>query len=74
MSSIFTKIITREIPSRIEYEDDFVIVIHDIAPKAKTHLLVIPKKEIESTEFLSKDDTSLIAHMFFVIQEMTRKL
>jgi len=46
MSSIFTKIIAREIPADIVYEQDNIIVIRDINPQAKTHLLIIPKKEI----------------------------
>ena len=44
MSSIFSKIINKEIPSDIRYEDDLCIVIDDINPKAEVHLLIIPKK------------------------------
>lgn len=44
--TIFEKIIDKEIPSKIEYEDDKYIVIHDISPKANTHLLIITKKLI----------------------------
>lgn len=74
MSSIFTKIIKREIPATIEYEDDSVIVIHDIAPKSKKHLLIIPKKEIESIEHLQIDDAEIFSHMGFVAQKVARKL
>jgi histidine triad (HIT) family protein len=45
MPSIFTRIINRELPARIFYEDDQVIVIQDIHPKAPLHLLLIPKEE-----------------------------
>ena len=42
---VFTKIINREIPAQIAYEDDNYIAIHDIDPKAPVHILVIPKRE-----------------------------
>jgi histidine triad (HIT) family protein len=45
MASIFTRIIDRELPARIFYEDDEVIVIADHSPKAEVHLLIIPKAE-----------------------------
>jgi len=74
MSSIFTKIIQREIKSDIVHETDTVIVIRDIAPKAKTHLLIIPKKEITTVNDFSHQDAPLIAEMFFVAQEVAKKL
>jgi len=64
MASIFTQIINREIPANIEYESDEIIVIHDINPQAKTHLLIIPKKEIPTINDISQDDTTLIAFTF----------
>jgi len=48
MDTIFSKIINKEIPSDILYEDDLCIAINDINPKAKIHLLIIPKKQIEN--------------------------
>jgi histidine triad (HIT) family protein len=74
MSSIFTKIISREIPAHIEYEDENVIVIHDIAPQAKHHLLVIPKQEIESTQALLEGDMDILKPLFLAIQTVTRQL
>lgn len=74
MSSIFTKIISREIPSEIVYEQDNIIVIKDINPKAKTHLLIIPKKEIETVNDLKFEDTKLISEMFFVAQKIANDL
>ena len=44
MDTLFTKIINREIPAKIIYEDDQVLAFHDIAPQAPVHFLVIPKK------------------------------
>ncbi|NVP17288.1 histidine triad nucleotide-binding protein [Candidatus Gracilibacteria bacterium] len=70
MSSIFTKIINREIPSDIVYETNDIIVIKDINPQAKIHLLIIPKKHIETIDHLEETDKSLIADMFFVAKKV----
>jgi len=74
MTSIFTKIIKREIPSDIVYEDQKIIVIKNIIPKAKTHLLIVPKKEIESINDLEDIDRDLIADMFFVAKKVAKNL
>ena len=74
MSSIFTKIIAREIPSEIVYEQENIIVIKDIQPKAKTHLLIIPKKEIPTINDLDESDRELIAEMFFVAKKVAKQL
>ncbi len=74
MTSIFTKIINREIPSEIVYEQENLIVIKDINPKAKTHLLIIPKKEIESVNDLSIEDTALISDLILKSKEIAEKL
>ena len=60
MASLFTQIINREIPAEIVYEDDLCIAVKDILPKAPTHLLVVPKKEIVSMADLSDEDEALI--------------
>ena len=73
MSSIFTKIINREVPCKMEYEDDDLIVIHDINPKAPLHLLIVPKEEIKTVDDLSHEHSALIAKMFFVAQDMAKK-
>lgn len=73
MTSIFTKIINREIPSKMEYEDDDLVVIHDINPKAPVHLLIIPKEEIKTVDDFTENHTDLIAKMFFLAQEMAKK-
>ena len=72
--SIFTKIIQREIPAQIFYEQENIIVIRDIAPKAKTHLLIIPKKEIPTINDLEETDRELIAEMFFVAKRVANDL
>jgi len=57
---IFCKIVNKEIPSEIVYEDDYVISFKDIQPAAPIHLLVIPKKHIEKVTDLSVEDEGLI--------------
>ena len=74
MVSIFTKIISWEIPADILYEDKEIFVIKDINPKAKTHLLIIPKKEIPTINDLQEEDRDLIANMFFVAKKIAKDL
>lgn len=74
MPSVFTRIIQREIPSNIVYEDDICIVIHDINPQAKIHLLLIPKKEIETVDHILPEDIHIIGHLFAVAQKVTRDM
>jgi len=74
MSSIFTKIINREIPSDIVYEQENLIVIKDINPQAKIHLLIIPKKEIETIDHLEENDRLLLSDMFFVAKKIAADL
>lgn len=74
MSTIFKKIIDREIPADILYEDDRCLAFRDVAPQAPTHLLVIPKKEIASLAELSDADADLVAHIHLVIRDLARQL
>lgn len=74
MSSIFTKIIDKKIPAKIEYEDDLCIVIHDIHPKAPIHLLIVPKKEISSIMDAQDEDQELLGHLLMVARDMGKKL
>lgn len=68
--TIFSKIIDREIPAKIEYEDDKCIVIHDINPRTRIHLLVIPKKPIPTLFQLTPEDKDLIAHMMLLLPQL----
>jgi histidine triad (HIT) family protein len=72
--SIFAKIIARKVPAKIEYEDDNHIVIHDIAPAAPLHLLVIPKKQIPSLNDISPQDYALVGGCFQVATKVMKKL
>jgi histidine triad (HIT) family protein len=60
MTSIFTKIIQREVPADIVFEDDDCLAFRDIAPKAPVHILVIPKREIVSLADLSDEDEAVM--------------
>lgn len=72
--TIFQRIIAREIPARIEYEDDLCIAIHDIQPQAPVHLLIIPKKLIPRVEALQAADEAHVGHLLAVARELSRKL
>jgi histidine triad (HIT) family protein len=74
MTSIFKRIIDREIPADIVYEDDQCLAFRDISPQAPTHVLVIPKREIASVDALSDADSELIAHLWLVIRDLARQL
>lgn len=74
MTSIFTKIIQREIPAQIEHEDELCVVIHDKYPKAPVHLLIIPKKEIPTIMAAADEDQALLGHLMLVARDMGRKL
>lgn len=71
--TLFEKIIDREIGSTIEYEDDDVIAIRDIAPSAPLHLLIITKKVIPSAHHITSDDAALIARVYYVAQQLAAK-
>ncbi|MCY3573177.1 MAG: HIT domain-containing protein [Chloroflexi bacterium] len=66
MSSIFSKIIAREIPADIVYEDDLVLAFHDIAPSAPVHILIIPKREIATANDVEPDDEAALGRMISV--------
>jgi histidine triad (HIT) family protein len=72
--TIFSKIIDRKIPARIEHEDDFCLAFHDVAPQAPTHVLVIPKKPIPSLADLEPADEALVGHLVLVATQLAAKL
>ena len=74
MKTIFQKIIDREIPAKIEYEDEHCIVIHDIDPKAPIHLLIIPKRLIVRVSEASAADQSVLGHLLIVAGVVAKKL
>src|SRR5215204_5115146 len=72
--SIFTKIVRREIPAKVAYEDDKYIAIHDINPQAPVHVLVIPKKVIPTLNDVEEGDRDLVGGLFLVAQKLMSEL
>ena len=70
---IFCKIIGKEIPSYIVYEDEEVIAFKDIHPATPIHILVIPKKHIKSLVELNKEDEALVGKIFTVINKIAEE-
>ncbi len=70
---IFCKIINREIPSSIVYEDGDIIAFRDVNPQAPVHILVIPKKHISSLIDLKEEDEFLIGKIFTVINKIAKQ-
>jgi len=70
---IFCKIVAGEIPSDTLYQDNEVLAFRDISPQAPVHVLVIPRRHIESLAKLSEDESSLAAHMVDVANQLARK-
>jgi histidine triad (HIT) family protein len=71
--SIFEKILVGEISSEIIYEDDFVFAINDINPVARIHILVIPKKRIDTLNQMNEEDTTLLGHMVLVAKNLAKE-
>lgn len=72
--TIFSKIISKEIPVNIIHEDDLCLAFHDVAPQAPVHALVIPKKPIVNLEQLEPEDAELLGHLWLIIQKVAREL
>lgn len=73
METVFSKIIRKEIPADIVFENDQILAFRDAHPKAPTHILVIPKKEITNVADLAEDDRDLIGEIFLVIKDLAEK-
>ncbi|MFN4196634.1 MAG: histidine triad nucleotide-binding protein [Caldimicrobium sp.] len=74
MSCIFCKIVNKEIPCKMVYEDDKVLAFHDINPQAPFHILVIPKKHIPTLLELQEEDKELIGHIYLIIKKIAEEL
>jgi len=72
--TIFQRIIDREIPARIEHEDERCIVIHDIQPQAPVHLLIVPKKLVARVDGAEPGDAALLGHLLLTAASVARKL
>ena len=72
--TIFQKIIDREIPAKIEHEDEHCIVLHDIEPQAPVHLLIVPKKLIPRVGESTTGDEPLLGHLLTTASRVAKKL
>lgn len=70
---LFCEIAAGNIPSKKAYEDDSVVAFYDIAPQAPVHLLVIPRRHIESAQALTEEDNALLGHMFAVARALAQQ-
>ncbi len=71
--TIFEKIIDKEIPADIVYEDDRCLAFRDISPQAPTHVLVIPKQAIVSLAHAKDDDADLLGHLMIVARKVAEQ-
>jgi histidine triad (HIT) family protein len=72
--TIFKRIIDREIPAKIVYEDEHCLAFEDIHPMAPTHLVVIPKREIASVDDVTEADEQVVGHLFTAMRTIAAKL
>jgi len=71
---VFCKIVAGELPAKVVYEDDLIMAFHDINPRKKVHVLVIPKKHIPSLNDLTEEDKEVMGHLVVKIPEIAKKL
>lgn len=71
---VFCSIIDGKIPSQKVYEDDKILCFKDINPEAPIHLIIIPKKHIESINDLENKDAELIGHIFLKVKQIAKEL
>jgi len=72
--TIFSKIINKEIPADIVYEDDLCIAFRDVQPQAPVHVLLIPKQQIENVDALTEADHVIAGHLLLKVHEVAKLL
>lgn len=70
MSTIFNKIINREIPAQIVFEDEHCLAFRDVSPQAPIHILIIPKKEIKSLATVKAEEKTLLGHLLYIASQI----
>ena len=73
MNCLFCKIINKEIPAKIVYENDTILAFEDINPQAPVHILVIPKRHIASSLEVTEDDHALIGELLQTANSLARE-
>jgi histidine triad (HIT) family protein len=74
MPTIFSKIIAKEIPSDMVYQDDRVTAFKDISPAAPVHILIVPNKEIATIDDVTPEDEAVLGHMLVVAKQIARDM
>jgi histidine triad (HIT) family protein len=72
--NIFQKILDKEMPAEVVYEDELCLAFRDIKPQAPTHVLIIPRKVIPTLADMTEEDCDLIGHLHLVAVQVARKL
>jgi histidine triad (HIT) family protein len=72
--TIFNKIMNREIPAQIVYEDEICLAFRDVNPQAPIHVLLIPKKEIPTMNDVSANDSAILGHLMVKAPEIAKQL
>lgn len=72
--TLFEKIIARQVPAKIVYEDDLVLAFHDIKPGAPTHVLIVPKKPIPRMAEAKPEDHKVLGHLLLKAAEVAQQL
>ncbi len=74
MDCVFCKIVNKDIPAEIVYEDDKVLGFKDIAPSAPVHILFVPKKHIESLAHVGKSNEAMLGQLLLAMSQTAKKL
>ncbi len=72
--TIFEKIIAREIPAKIIWEDDDAVAFHDVNPQAPVHVLIVPKKVIPRLNDANESDSKVLGKLLLVARDLAKKL
>ena len=72
-SCLFCRIVKKELPSKIAYEDDQVFAFHDIKPQAPVHVLICPRKHIATLNDVSVEDASVLGHIFATARKLAQQ-
>ena len=73
MDCLFCKILNKEIPTEFVYEDEICKAFNDINPKAKTHVLIVPKKHIDSIMTLADEDKDIVSHLIYTAKKIAEE-
>lgn len=73
MNTIFAKIIRKELPATVVFENERILAIEDLYPVAPVHILIMPKKEIPDFQSIASRDWPLIQEIFSIVQDLAKK-